>query len=29
MTIDLWNYYTAEYTRIYNEITEQKEEENA
>lgn len=28
MTIDLWNYYTAEYTRIYNEILTEKEEVN-
>jgi hypothetical protein len=28
MTIDLWNYYTAEYNRIYNEILDEKEEEN-
>jgi hypothetical protein len=25
MTIDLWNYYVAEYNRIYNEIIEEKE----
>jgi hypothetical protein len=27
MRIDLWNYYTAEYTRIYNQILDEKESE--
>jgi hypothetical protein len=25
MQVDLWNYYVAEYTRIYEEIIEEKE----
>jgi hypothetical protein len=27
MRLDLWNYYTAEYTRIYNQILDEKESE--
>jgi hypothetical protein len=27
MRVDLWNYYTAEYTRIYNQIKDEKESE--
>jgi hypothetical protein len=29
MSADLFNYYDTEYTRIYNEIKETKEEDNA
>jgi hypothetical protein len=27
MSVDLWNYYVAEYTRIYDEILDEKESE--
>lgn len=27
MRVDLWNYYTAEYTRIYNQILDENESE--